>query len=130
MHAEREETVAQAIGNFRVEKWKQLIAAVDESHIYAERHEDGSVLATDHASANDGEAFRNAFHVKKSVGIERVHVVESNFGRTMRLGTGGDEDDFRAQSPFPFRTADNDRVRIFEGTLGPGRAGFCEVRGS
>src|SRR5580704_5792749 len=89
MHAHNEKTIAKAIGNFGIEKRKKPISTIDERDIHTKGREDGSIFAADDTTANDGQAFGNAIHVKKGIGIEGVYVVESDFRWAIWLGTGG-----------------------------------------
>ena len=93
MHAKSGKAVAETIGNLVVEKWEKTVASVHEGDINAEGFEDGSVFATDDAAADDGQAFGNAVHLKKSVRVKSVDVVEGNLRGAMGLGPRGDEDD-------------------------------------
>src|SRR5439155_13259083 len=85
IHAKFREAVAEAIGDFGIEKWKQTIAAVHQGHFHAERHEDRGVLATNNTAADDSERFWNAIHLQKCVRIESVYVIEENFGGAIRF---------------------------------------------
>ncbi len=93
MHAKSGKAVAETIGNLVVEKGEKTVASVHESDVNAEGFEDGSVFATDDAAADDGQAFGNAVHLKKSVRVKSVDVVEGNLRGAMGLGPRGDEDD-------------------------------------
>src|SRR6266849_4213177 len=75
-------------------KWEKTIAPVNESDVNSECLKDGGILAANDAAADDRQAFGNAVHLKKGVGVKSVNVVEGNLRRTMRLGAGGNEDDF------------------------------------
>src|ERR1700676_742207 len=97
VHAERGEAVAQAIGNLVVEKREQPIAPINECDVNSKRLEDGGVFAANHPATDDSQAFGNAIHQKKRIGIESMDVVEGDFRRTMRLRAGGDENDFTLQ---------------------------------
>src|SRR5713101_823577 len=114
MHAEGLEAVAEAVGNFVVEKRKKTVAAVDKSNLDSEGFENGSVFATDHAAADDGEAFRNAVHLEKSVGIESMNIVEGDLRGAVGLRPGGDEDDFTLQPARAVGALDDQGVGIFE----------------
>src|SRR6267378_434932 len=94
MHAKSGEAVAKAIGNLIVEKGEKTVASVHESDVYAEGFEDGGVFATDDAAADDSQAFGNAVHLKKGVGVKSVNVVEGNLRGAMGLRARGNEDDF------------------------------------
>jgi hypothetical protein len=108
---------AEALGNFGIEKREQGVAAIHQRDGNAKSHEDGSVFAADDAAADDREAFGNALHLQESVGVESVDVVEGDFGRAMRLGTGGDENDVAAKAVLSIATGDVDGVRVLEGGL-------------
>ena len=111
---QREKAVAQSISNFRVEERQQLVAAIDQGDIYAERHEDRSIFAANHAATDHRQTFGDAFHLQKSVGIKRMHVVESNFSGAIRLRAGGNQNDVAAQPANAVWRVHGDGVGIFE----------------
>src|SRR5260370_11535440 len=94
MHAKSGEAVAKTIGNLVIEKWEKTVAPVNESDVNPERLKDGGILAANDAAADNRQAFGNAVHLKKGVGVKSVNVVESNLRRAMRLRAGGHEDGF------------------------------------
>jgi hypothetical protein len=67
MHARCREAIAQAVGNFIVEKRQKAIAAVNERDVDAERFENGSVFSSDDPAADDRETFGDAVHLQESV---------------------------------------------------------------
>jgi hypothetical protein len=101
MHAKSGEAVAETIGNLIVEKGEKTIASVHEGDVNAEGFEDGGVFATDDAAADDREAFWDAVHLKKGVGVKSVDVVEGN----LRGRWGLDPVEMRMTSPFRWRVA-------------------------
>jgi hypothetical protein len=76
VHAKSGEAVSKSIGDLIVEKWEKTIAPVNESDVNTEGFEDGGILAADDAAADDRQAFGNAVHLKKGVGVKSVNVVE------------------------------------------------------
>ncbi len=117
MHAEGAKAVAQTIGNFLVEKRKELIAAVHQGHINAEGHENRGVLAANHAATDHREAPWNSIHLEKGVGVERVHIIKGNFRGAVRFRTGGNQDDVTMEAARSIRAGDRYGVRILKGGL-------------
>src|SRR5580692_1809367 len=128
MHAHSEKTITKAIGNFGIEKRKKPISAIDERNIHTKCREDGGVFATDNSATNDGEAFGNAIHVKKGIGIEGVNVVESNFRWAIGLGSGGNQDEFSSQTPRAIGTSNEDCMRICERSLTANEFNFVKCK--
>src|SRR5260370_16400709 len=93
-HAKSGEAVAKTIGNLVIQKWEKTIAPVTEGDVNPERLKDGGILAANDAAADDRQAFGDAVHLNKGVGVKSVQVVEGNLWRARRLGAGGNEDDF------------------------------------
>ena len=117
LHAESCKAFAEARGNFGVKKGQKHIAAVDQRDLNAESHEDRGILAADDAAADDGKTFGDAVHLKKSVRIKSMNIIESDFRRTMRLGAAGNENNFTAQTTCAIRAGNYNRVGVFKSCL-------------
>src|ERR1700674_176514 len=117
VHAETCQAVMKSVGDFNVKKGKQAVAAINESDLDAKRHENRRVLATDDAAADHRKALGDALHLKKGVGVESVNVIKCDFGRTVRLGAGGDQNNFAMQPAHAVCSGYSHGVRILEGSL-------------
>src|SRR5262249_46504261 len=127
MHTETGEAIAQTVGDFPIEKRKEPIAAIDQCYLNSESHKDRCIFAADDTPAYHRETLGNAIHLKKSVGIERVDVVEGNFRGTMRLGTRGDKNDSAAQRARAGCAANGDGVCILETGLAANQLDLVKV---
>ena len=124
------EVRAQSLRDFRIEKWKEAFAAIDERHFPTpHRGKNRRVFTANHATTHNDHAFWDAVHRKDGIGIENSFVIERNLGRAkVRLGAGRDQNHFTVQrAQRAMRIHGKDGVRIFKA----GRPGnqFDFVRG-
>ena len=88
----------QCLGNFRIQKRKEDIAAVEDMNLGAERIEGAPVFSSDHTGPDDHQSLGNAVQLQDRIGIVNFAVTErKNVGMNQR-GTGGDEDLFAASA--------------------------------
>jgi len=106
--------VLQGLGDLRVEKPEDLVAAFHQGDLHAQGRQHAGIFDSDHPPADDNHGFGNVIELEQLIGSENGFIVEGHGIGPGGTGPGGDDDRVAADNLEIVRPLDVDDDFLLE----------------